>query len=85
MKNNKKTIECEVRGSITFSDFAEIKTLLERDWGKLDETQELVIFFKGEKDLRLKINKNGIWVIIKKTIKAKKHGKKRNFILKPKK
>lgn len=63
-----KFIECEVRGCITYSDFIEIKSLIEKDWGKLDETPELVIFFKDGHDLRLKINKTGIILVHKKTL-----------------
>jgi len=66
-----KTLECEVRGCITMCDFNEIKTVIEQDWGKLDESPELVIFFKNNYDLRLKINKHGCSLILKKTIDKK--------------
>lgn len=70
MDNNTRPddIECEIRGCITRSDFNEIRIDIEKDWGKLDESPELVIFFKGENDLRLKINKNGGALVLKKTI-----------------
>ena len=70
MKQN-KFIECEIRGCITYSDFVEIKSLIENDWGRFDETPELVIFFKGGHDLRLKINKDGITLVHKKTLNRK--------------
>ncbi len=63
-----KNIECEVRGCITQSDFNAIRADIEKDWGKLDESPELVIFFKGENDLRLKLDKNGAVLVLKKTI-----------------
>lgn len=66
-----KFIECEVRGCITYGDFIEIKPQIEMDWGKFDETPELVIFFKGGHDLRLKINKTGIALVYKKTLNKK--------------
>lgn len=66
-----KNIECEVRGCITQSDFNAIMLDIERDWGKLDESPELVIFFKGENDLRLKLDKNGAVLVLKKTIDGK--------------
>lgn len=66
-----KFIECEVRGCITYGDFIEIKPQIEMDWGRFDETPELVIFFKGGHDLRLKINKTGIALVYKKTLNKK--------------
>lgn len=64
----KRNIECEIRGCITQGDFAEIRKSLKRDWGELDGTPELVIFFNTFCDLRLKINKSGCILALKKTI-----------------
>lgn len=63
-----KFIECEIRGCITYSDFIEIKPLIEKDWGRFEQTPELVVFFKGGHDLRLKINKEGVILVHKKTL-----------------
>jgi len=64
------TIECEVRGPITWSDFCELKSPLEKDWGRLKKTAELVIFLQGKHDLRLKINNDGIILALKRRVKG---------------
>ncbi len=66
--NYSKNIKCEVRGCITQSDFNEIRSSIEKDWGNLDETPELVIFFKTSSDLRLEISKKGCVLTIKRTV-----------------
>jgi len=76
---NEKTqnrIECEVRGPITWSDFCEIKDLIEKEFGKLKNEKELVIFIRGkDKDLRLKITSGGCFLVLKKTIHKKTNSK----------
>jgi len=66
---DKSLIECELRGPITWSDFNDIKSSVEKKWGPLTHFVELVVFFKGEHDLRLKINNNGVELVLKKTVK----------------
>lgn len=67
--NKTSLVECELRGPITWSDFNNIKPFIEKEWGSLKHFVELVVFFKGEHDLRLKINNNGVELVLKKTIK----------------
>ncbi len=78
MNSQKKNIECEIRGCITKGDFNEIRPLLEQEWGKLDEGPELVVFFKGDHDVRLKVNKHGCVLGIKKTINADEGARQEN-------
>ncbi len=64
---NKKTklIECELRGPITWNNFVSLRDRVEKKWGYIDKTAELVIYAKGNYDFRLKINKYGIYLILK--------------------
>lgn len=64
---NKKTqiIECELRGPITWNNFVLLKDHIEKKWGYIDKTAELVMYAKGTRDFRLKINKYGIQLILK--------------------
>jgi len=43
---NNKNIECEIRGCITRGDFNDIRKDIEKDFGKMSESPELVIFSK---------------------------------------
>lgn len=72
----KRNIECEIRGCITRGDFLEIKNSLKCDWEELNGTPELVIFFNTFGDLRLKINKFGCMLTLKKTIDRQTHTRK---------
>jgi len=67
--DKKSLVECELRGPITWSDFNDIRSSVEEKWGTLTHFIELVVFFKGEHDLRLKINNNGVELVLKKTVK----------------
>jgi len=69
-----KNIECEVRGCITLSDFNDIKSEIEDEWGKFEESSELAVFFEG-RDMFLKINKNGGVLTIKETVDLKTKAK----------
>ena len=71
-----KNIECEIRGCITRGDFNDIKRDIEKDFGKMSESPELVIFFKGDYDLRLMINKSGGGLIFKETVDSKNHARR---------
>ena len=71
-----KNIECEIRGCITKGDFNDIRKVIEEDFGEMSESPELVIFFKGNYDLRLMINKNGGILILKETIDEKNHARR---------
>jgi len=73
---DEKNIECEIRGQITRGDFNEIKSEIENDFGKMKQGPELVIFFKGEYDLRLKFNKSGGILAWKQTVSKKTSSKK---------
>ena len=67
-----QSIECEIRGPITWSDFCEIRGLIEEEFGKLKHERELVIFIKDQdKDLRLKVTSLACFFIFKKTIDRK--------------
>ncbi|MEX0587415.1 MAG: glycosyltransferase [Patescibacteria group bacterium] len=55
-KSGSGKVICSVRGPITWSDFNELRMSLEKDWGRLEHTPELVIFFQGDRDIRVKIN-----------------------------
>jgi len=79
--NYLKNIKCEVRSCITQSDFNEIRPCIERDWGKLDETPELVVFFKTSSDLRLEISKNGCVLSVKRTVDKNKGTRQENKLL----
>ncbi len=73
---NNKNIECEIRGCITRGDFNDIRKDIEKDFGKMSESPELVIFFKGDYDLRLMINKSGGSLIFKETVDSKNHARR---------
>ena len=60
-----KLIECELRGPITWNNFVLLKNCVEKKWGHIDKTSELVAFAKNKRDFRLKINKYGIQLILK--------------------
>jgi len=64
---NKKTkfIECELRGPITWNNFVSLRDRVEKKWGYIDKTAELVMYAKGNHDFRLKINKYGVHLILK--------------------
>jgi len=65
-------IECEIRGPITWSDFCELRSLIEEELGKLKQERELVIFIKDQdKDLRLKVTSLDCFFVFKKTIDRK--------------
>ena len=69
LNTNKKQIECELRGPITWSDFFDIKKILEKDYGEFVFTKELTMFIKGNHDLRVKINNSkGGKFVYKKSI-----------------
>lgn len=70
-----KNIECEIRGCITVGDFNEIRPLIEKEWGKFEESPELAVFFEG-RNVSLKINKNGCILTIKETVDLKTRAKK---------
>lgn len=65
MDKKTKLIECELRGPITWNDFVSLRDHIEENWGYIDRTTELVIYAKGTRDFRLKINKYGIHLILK--------------------
>ncbi len=69
LNKNKKQLECELRGPITWSDFFDIKKRLEENYGEFVCTKELAIFIKGDYDLRVKINNSkGSKFVYKKSI-----------------
>lgn len=66
MKNKTNNqIECELRGPITWNDFLSVKDEIEKKWGKLERTVEMVIFAKGKNDLRIKINNYDSKLVLK--------------------
>ena len=65
---NKKQLECELRGPITWSDFFDLKKRIEEDFDEFVVTKELAIFIKGEHDIRIKINSRGGRFVYKKRI-----------------
>lgn len=71
-----KNVECEIRGCITRGDFNDIRKNLEEDFGKMYESPELVVFFKGDYDLCLMLNKSGGILILKETIDEKNHARR---------
>lgn len=79
-KTTPSSIECEIRGPITWSDFCEIKSLLEEEFGRLRHTRELEVFIKSAQDLRLKLTPKGCILIFKKRIEGKKWSKFENEI-----
>lgn len=65
---NKKQLECELRGPITWSDFFELKRKIEEYYGEFVATKELAIFIKGRHDIRIKIDHNGGRFVYKRRI-----------------
>ena len=51
----KERLECTLRGPITWADFRELRPIIEKDWGAIHHTSELVVFLRAEKDLRLSL------------------------------
>ncbi len=66
--DNKRQLECELRGPITWSDFFDLKKRIEEDFDEFVVTKELAIFIKGEHDLRMKINNKGGRFVYKRRI-----------------
>ncbi|MFH1551659.1 MAG: glycosyltransferase [bacterium] len=65
MDKKPKLIECELRGPITWNNFVSLRNCVEKRWGYIDKTAELVMYAKCNRDFRLKINKYGIHLILK--------------------
>jgi adenylate cyclase class IV len=63
-------IECELRGPITWNDFTAVQNDVERKWGPLIRTVELVLFAKGKNDFRIKIDNLGAKLVLKYRAKA---------------
>lgn len=61
-------IECEVRGPITWGDFQAIKKDLEKGWGDLVFSKELVLFATGNQDIRIKISNQSCKLIYKEGV-----------------
>ena len=69
-QSSSNSIECELRGPITWNDFTTIKNEVEREWAPLLRTVELVIFAKGNNDFRIKIDNFGAKLVLKYRAKA---------------
>lgn len=60
-----KNIEVEVRSFVDDVQFADIKNILDRSFEFTKELKEVTIYFSGEKDLRMRKNEDGAYVILK--------------------
>jgi predicted adenylyl cyclase CyaB len=58
-------IEVEVRSFITDQQYAAIRTRLDREFEFRKELNETTVYFAGEKDLRMRKNEDGAFVILK--------------------
>lgn len=70
-RKNQSLIECEVRGPITWSDFCEIKPLIEKEFGGFKRSQEIVLFVRADNDIRLKITPENCFLVFKNKIEKK--------------
>lgn len=84
MNRKAKFIECELRGPITWNNFVSLRDRIERKWGYIDKTTELVAYAKGRRDFRLKINKYGIHLILKYRAKKGEAKFEREINIEPK-
>jgi len=60
-----KNIEVEARSFITDEQFENAKKILDRDCEFMEKLNETTIYFSGEKDLRMRKNETGAFVILK--------------------
>lgn len=60
-----KNIEVEVRSFVDDVQFSNIKNILDRDFEFTKELREVTVYFSGEKDLRMRKNEDGAYVILK--------------------
>ena len=84
MIKKNKLIECELRGPITWNNFVLLRNRVEKKWGYIDKTAELVAFAKGNRDFRLKINKYGIQLVLKYRAKKGEAKFERQITVEPK-
>ena len=84
MNRKTKLIECELRGPITWNNFVLLRDRIEKKWGHIDKTAELVMYAKGTRDFRLKINKYGIHLILKYRAKKGEAKFEREINIEPK-
>lgn len=60
-----KNIEVEARSFITDEQFENAKKILDRDCEFVEKLNEITIYFSGEKDLRMRKNETGAFIILK--------------------
>lgn len=60
-----KNIEVEARSFITDEQFENAKEILDRDCEFVEKLNETTMYFSGEKDLRMRKNETGAFVIMK--------------------
>lgn len=60
-----KNIEVEVRSFVDDIQFSNIKNILDREFEFTKDLKEVTVYFSGEKDLRMRKNEDGAYVILK--------------------
>lgn len=60
-----KNIEVEVRSFIDDEQFEKIKSILDIDFEFVGKLNEVTIYFSGDKDLRIRKNEDGAFLILK--------------------